>query len=375
MKITIGFTGGGTAGHVFPGIAVLDSVERICREKGIETAFFWIGSSSGMEKRLIDQKGIKFYGIQTGKLRRYFSLKNFTDIFRIKMGIIKSFFILMRNKPDLIFSKGGYVSVPPVLAGRLLGINVVSHESDYTPGLATRINKRFSKLIMISFRETADFFEKKYSGKIFVSGNPVRDIFYNADPERGRKLARLDEKIPVIMVLGGSQGAMEINSLVEKLLPELLKDYYVIHQAGANKPGDDIVISESLIHRYKRYDFLGNEIADIISASDIVISRSGAGSIWELSALGKPSVIIPLRGKGTRGDQVMNAAFLREKGAAVVLDDDVISPDKLLGTVKRLFLDTERMKSIENAIKKLGYNKSADIIAEKILKIAGVPIE
>ena len=369
MKIIACFTGGGTAGHVFPGLAVMDSFAKLCAEKGLESDFFWIGSASGMEKKLLEEKGIKFFGIQTGKLRRYFSFRNFTDIFRTLSGIIASFYILFKKRPAIIFSKGGYVSVPPVIAGKILGIPVVTHESDYTPGLATRINKRFSKLIMLSFEESKKFFEAKYSGKLCFTGNPVRKIFYNANSVRGKEIASISENIPVIMVIGGSLGAREINGLIEKLLPQLLEKYYIIHQSGNNELSENISIhSDDFKQRYKRYPFIGNEIADLIAASDIVISRAGAGLIWELAAVGKASILIPLRGKGTRGDQVKNAAFLKSQEAAIVLDDEEISLDILYNTIVSLVSDKELIKKMENKIKILSKPESADYISQRLLE-------
>ncbi len=368
MKINICFTGGGTAGHVYPGLAVIESLMKLSVEKNIDPEIFWIGSSSGMEKKLLESKGIEFYGIHTGKLRRYFSFNNFTDIFKIKMGIIKSFFILLRKKPDVIFSKGGYVSVPPVFAGRLLGIPVITHESDYTPGLATKINKYFSKIIMVSFKETGNFFTGKYRDKILVTGNPVRKLFYSADPIRGREHLSLTEKIPVILVLGGSQGAQELNYLINKLADMLVKDYYVIHQTGEKGYSES---SDFQHERYKKYPFLGSEIGDILAAADLVVCRSGAGTILELAAVGKGAIIIPLRGKGTRGDQVLNADFMKNNGAAVVMDDDEINPQILYNTVRKLLSDRNRIRSIEKAVKLLDRADSSYLIAEKILNLAG----
>ena len=374
MKITACFTGGGTAGHVFPGLAVMDSFEKLLEEKGLDSDFFWIGSSSGMEKKLLEEKGIKFFGIQTGKLRRYFSFRNFTDIFRTLAGIIASFYILLKTKPVIIFSKGGYVSVPPVFAGKILGIPVVTHESDYTPGLATNINKRFSKLIMLSFEESKIFFKHKYYDKLCFTGNPVRKMFYNTNPILGKEIASISENIPVIMVIGGSLGAREINGLIEKLLPQLIKNYYVIHQAGKNEFSENIsMLSEELKKRYKRYSFIGNEIADFIAASDIVISRAGAGLIWELAAVGKASILIPLRGKGTRGDQVKNAAFLKSKEAAIVLDDEEIMPNTLYNTIVSLTYNKELMKKMENKIKELSKPESAAHISQKLFENLKIP--
>lgn len=372
MKFTVCFTGGGTAGHVFPGLAVLESVSDMSAKKGIEPEFFWIGSSDGMERSIIKDAGIKYYGIRSGKLRRYFSLENFTDVFRIFAGIIQSFSILLRKRPDIIFSKGGYVSVPPVLAGKILGIPVVTHESDYSPGLATRINKRFSRLVILSFDATKKFFAEKERQKLYTAGNPVRKIFYSADPLRGREILGIKDNLPVLMVLGGSQGAVEINNLVTSSLPALLEKYYVVHQTGSSNPAETGKIPEKLNERYRHYSFIGNSIADIISAADIVVTRAGAGTIWELSVLGKASLLIPLRGKGTRGDQVLNAGFLKSVGAAEMLDDDTIEPEKFTDTLFSLLSDRKKISAMENSVKLLGTGKPAEKIAEKIFEIAGV---
>lgn len=377
MKIKICFTGGGTAGHVFPGIAVLEATAELSKEKGDELQFFWIGSNNGMEKQLVKERKVRFYGVPAGKLRRYFSLANFTDIFRIIAAVFKSFFILLKEKPSVIFSKGGYVSVPPVLAGRFLGIPVISHESDCTPGLATRINKRFSKIIMVSFEETKKFFSSAEQNKIIVEGNPVRKIFYEGDAKKGLNFAfPKTSKDKLILVIGGSQGALEINALVEAILGKLLTKYLVVHQVGKPQAAKATIAPE-LQNCYRHYNFIGKEIADLFAAASLVITRAGASSIWELAATGKAAVVIPLRGSGTRGDQVKNALFLQEKGASVVLpenpeDKGEISPDQLYNAVEIILTDNEKKKNLEETIKKLDCPDSALLIAKELLKIAKI---
>ncbi len=368
MKIKICFTGGGTAGHVYPGISVLEKTAEKAVENNIETDFFWIGSSSGMEKRLLAETDIRFFGIQTGKLRRYFSLRNFTDLFKICAGLVQSFFILLREKPDLLFSKGGYVSVPPVLSASLLNIPVITHESDYSPGLATRINSRFSKEILVSIEETKKYFKDKYQKNITVTGNPVRKKFFSGNPESGKKYLGIENNLPVILVLGGSQGAVEINRLIRALSGRITDKFNIIHQCGEKdyqpEAGKDLP-------NYYQVPFFREEFPDILSAADLVVGRGGAGTIWELSAAGKASVIIPLRGSGTRGDQVMNSRFLKSIDAAAVLDDKIITEDMLYNKILSLFANNDILNKYSKNIRIITKKDPAESISDKILKTAG----
>ena len=366
MKIKICFTGGGTAGHVYPGISVLERIDEKGRKEGFETDFFWIGSSSGMEKKLLSDTDIRYYGIQTGKLRRYFSLKNLTDIFRITAGIIQSFFILLKERPDIVFSKGGYVSVPPVSAAWILKIPVISHESDYTPGLATRINSRFSQKILVSIAETKKYFKEKYKSRITETGNPVRKRFFCGNQAEGRKFLGIENSLPIILVLGGSQGASEVNTLIRDILDRISDNYNVVHQCGERDFRPEFGKDN---RNYFQVPFFKSEFPDILASADLVISRGGAGTIWELSAAGKASVIIPLRGSGTRGDQVMNCRYLRSINAASVLDNDIITGEMLLEQIKRAFSDN--YKDYMNNIKIITKNDPAEKISDIIIKSAG----
>ena len=321
-----------------------------------------------MEKSLLSDTDIKYYGIQTGKLRRYFSLENFTDLFRIAAGLIQSFFVLLKEKPDLLFSKGGYVSVPPVITAWLLKIPVITHESDYSPGLATRINSRFSVKILVSIGDTVKYFKEKYKSRIVETGNPVRKRFFSGNPSAGKKFLGIENSLPVILILGGSQGASEINSLIRDILGKIAGKYNVVHQCGEKdyKPEFGKEYEE-----YYQKPFFKEEFPDILASADLVISRGGAGTIWELSAAGKASVIIPLRGSGTRGDQVMNCSFLRSIDAASVLDDKIITADMLLEQINSIFSDKMLlMKYMEN-IKIITKKDPADKISDIIIQSAG----
>lgn len=352
FKRVIAFTGGGTGGHIYPGLAVAAALEDICCCRIV-----WLGSKNGTDRLVVEGAGIEFREISSGKLRRYFSFKNFTDIFRIIAGFFSSAALLKKYRPALLFSKGGFVSVPPVMAASVLRIPVFTHESDFSPGLATRINARFAKKIFTSYQQTASFFYKKYLDRITVSGNPVRSRFYAANPENGRSFLGIGAGERILLVLGGSQGASEINDLVETCLAGLTKIFFVVHQAG---PGAE----ERRDARYVRLSYIGEELPDILAASTIVLGRAGAGTIWECAAAGKPMALVPLRGRSTRGDQVENAEFFEKKGAARVL----VRPGaaELLETLKDLAGNGERLTAMAAASAHIGTTRGAPIIARHI---------
>jgi UDP-N-acetylglucosamine--N-acetylmuramyl-(pentapeptide) pyrophosphoryl-undecaprenol N-acetylglucosamine transferase len=350
------FAGGGTAGHVFPGIAVAEELGR---------PVLWIGSRTGVERRLLAEAGIEFRGIPAGKLRRYLSPKNLVDVVRTAAGIAASVRILRRERPALLFSKGGYVSVPPVVAAWLCGIPSWTHESDFDPGLATRINLRFSEKVLVSFRETVGFLPAKYRGKAVVTGNPVRPAMYRADPARGRAFAGCGPGVPLLLVLGGSLASAAINALVTGSLPALCAESCVVHQAGAGT-GDGV-----RRERYLALPFIGAELPDLMAAADLVITRAGANTLSELAVLGKPSVLIPLPRSASRGDQLRNAEVFRAAGASVVLPEEKTSPETLAATVTALLHDCPRLRRMGEAALSLGTEKPAAAIAGLIRERLG----
>lgn len=336
---TFVFAGGGTGGHIYPGLAVCDELRSLAEKNNQEIKIIWLGNSSGMDKNLVEKSGSVdlFVGIPSGKLRRYFSLKNFSDLFKIFAGLVKSFFVLLRLRPAILFSKGGFVSVPPCVAARFLRIPVFTHECDFTPGLATRLNSKFASKILVSYDETKFFLPKEKRELTVVTGNPVRPVFYNTNPEEGRKFlfserSDYDPEKPLLLVLGGSLGAHQINELVASNLDWLAERFNVVHQCGA-KDADSMPKNHP---GYFLHPFIYKEMSDVISAADIVLSRAGANSIWECSVLGKPMVLIPLCGSGTRGDQVDNARFFEERGAAIVLLGEYAESDYLKGALERM---------------------------------------
>ncbi|MCL2601278.1 MAG: undecaprenyldiphospho-muramoylpentapeptide beta-N-acetylglucosaminyltransferase [Treponema sp.] len=322
---SIAFTGGGTGGHIYPGLAVAS-----CLQAQLPHRAFWIGAQTGMDRAIVEKAGIEFFGVPSGKLRRYVSLRNISDIFKVAAGFFAARRILKREKPALLFSKGGFASVPPCAAAASLGIPVFTHESDYSPGLATRIISRFAERIFIPYTESARFFSGAAAGKVCVSGNPIRPEFADASPAKGRAFLGLEGSERILLVLGGSSGSLEINALVRDALPELTRHYTVVHQTGGSAASGDAASPSA---RYKPYPYLGAEIPDVIAAAELVLSRSGAGSIWECASLHKPMVLIPLRGSGTRGDQVENARLFQEAGAAVCFTGDSVRLAELIAAL------------------------------------------
>jgi len=357
--ISIAFTGGGTGGHIFPGLAVAAEL----KNQLADCRLFWIGSSSGMDRALVEEAGIEFFGVPSGKLRRYFSLRTIVDFFKVIAGFFAARKILKKQKAVLLFSKGGFVSVPPCAAAASLKIPVFTHESDFSPGLATKINARFAARtgggIFTAYEDTARFFSENIRERITVSGNPVRGIFKNADPAKGRAFLGVEDNARILLVLGGSQGAREINELVRAALPDLTEVYTVVHQTGPNLSWD---VSAS--DRYKPFPFIKEEMPHVLAAAELAAGRSGAG-IWEWAVLGKPMLLIPLRGSGTRGDQVENARFFQEAGAALVLGEDV-NAQMFIEAVKSLAHDGGKREAMAASSAHAGQRDGAVIIARTL---------
>ncbi len=360
--VSIAFTGGGTGGHIYPGLAIIESLKSLtpCR-------VLWIGCSTGMDKSIVETAAIPFYGIPAGKFRRYVSIKNITDISNIFNGFFKSRAILARERPALLFSKGGFVSVPPCMAAFSLGIPVFTHESDYTPGLATKLNILVARKIFTAYSDTITYLPAKMQPKAFVTGNPVRKDFYQADPARGRAFLQVSENERILLVLGGSQGAQQINELVWENLQALTRHYLVVHQTG-HQQHSPVPVSE----RYRPYPYITDALPHVLAASELVVGRSGAGTVWEAATAGKPMILIPLAGSATRGDQVENANYFKRAGAAEVLVGDMVQGQILVDMVEKIAEDTELQNQMANASKAIGSIHGADIIARMIIEEIGV---
>lgn len=377
-KNKICFTGGGTGGHIYPGLAVLDELRVKFQENNISLYTIWIGCSKGMDKNIVSKaKDIKnepcvnkFYGIPSGKLRRYFSLKNFSDVFKIIGGFFVSLWILAKEKPAVLFSKGGFVSVPPCLAAKILKIPVYTHECDFTLGLANKINLKSASKMFVSYEETKNLLSQNDKKKVIVSGNPVRSVFYNADIQQGFNFLGIKNKSkPVLLVVGGSSGARQINQLVYDNIDFLCENFIVVHQTGLVNTTQEK--SQELVQKfsdYHPYDFIYEQMPNVVAASDIVMGRAGANSIWEAAVLLKPMLLIPLCGHGTRGDQVDNAKFFEEKKAAKVLIGQEVSKERLVVSLKELLDEKNRLELQNNLKQMIGNKKPANIIAEYIFE-------
>ena len=310
-------TGGGTAGHVTPNIALLP------RLKELNYDIHYIGSYNGIEKELIEQLGIDYHGISSGKLRRYFSLKNFSDPFRILKGLNEANKLMKSLKPDVVFSKGGFVSVPVVMAAKRHHIPTIIHESDMTPGLANKLSIPSATKVCCNFPETLEYLPKE---KAILTGSPIRQELLSGSRKAALEFCGLTEDKPVILIIGGSLGSAVVNDAVRSILPELLQNFQVIHLCGKNK----VDTSFNHLKGYVQFEYVQNELKDIFALTDIVISRAGANAICELLALRKPNLLIPLSANASRGDQILNARSFERQGFSIVIEEEDLSNEKLL---------------------------------------------
>jgi len=345
---TIVLTGGGTAGHVTPNIALLPQLKK----EGYK--IIYIGTKNGIERSLIEKEGIEYRYVSTGKLRRYMSKENFTDMFRVVKGVFEARSILKEIKPDIVFSKGGFVAVPVILGAKMNGIKVVCHESDMTPGLANKIAMPFSKVVCTTFPETAESIGKKGIN----TGTPIRKELFDGERKKGLEICGFDDKKPVIMVMGGSLGAQKINKAIRENIDEILEYYQLVHICGKGN-ADESINKKG----YRQFEYVSDELKDIMAAADMVISRAGSNSISEFLALKKPVLLIPLSAKASRGDQILNAASFEKQGYALVLDEDKMNKDSLFEAIKELDNKKESLiKNMEKSTLKDGVKNVIDII-------------
>lgn len=325
---TIVMTGGGTAGHVTPNIALMPAL----KEAGFKIVY--IGSYEGMEKDLIEKEGIPYYGISSGKLRRYFDMKNLTDPFRVVKGFGEATMLLKKIRPDVVFSKGGFVSVPVVTAAGSLHIPTICHESDMTPGLANTLSFPSASRICCTFEETK---AKLPKGKGIVTGTPIREKLLKGNITKALTYTGFHGDKPVLLITGGSLGAAHINEAIRRILPALLKDFDVIHLCGRGK-------LDPTLHNqvgYVQYEYVSEELRDLYALADIVVSRAGSNAICELLALRKPNLLIPLSAKASRGDQILNARSFEKKGYSIVLDEDNMTDALFLQSIRNLYQSRE----------------------------------
>ena len=345
-------TGGGTAGHVTPNIALLPKL----KELGYEV--YYIGSYEGLEKKLIADYDIPYYGVATGKLRRYIDPKNLSDPFRVVKGLGEARKILKEIRPDVIFSKGGFVSVPVVRAAAGLKIPCIIHESDMTPGLANKLCIPSAKKVCCNFPETM---AKLPAGKAVLTGTPIRSELMKGSKEAAYKLCGFTEDLPVMMVIGGSTGSVAINKEVRAALPKLLKDFQIVHLCGAGNV-DNLLLTQK---GYKQFEYLKSELKDVLAMSDIVVSRAGANVICELLALKKPNLLIPLSPKASRGDQVLNARSFEAQGYSLVLAEEDMDSVSLTEKIYELYKNRNKYVTNMNASSQVdATNKIISLIEE-----------
>ena len=344
-------TGGGTAGHVTPNIALMPAL----KEAGYDIEY--IGSVNGMEKGLIEAQKIPYHGISSGKLRRYFDWKNFTDPFRVLKGYGQAVSLMKKLKPDVVFSKGGFVSVPVVLAAKHCHVPAIIHESDITPGLANKIAIKGAKKVCCNFPETMKYLP---ADKAVLTGSPIRRELFSGVAENAIKLCNFpDHNKPVILIIGGSLGSKKVNEAVREILPELLKDFYVIHLCGKGNLDNKL----AGITGYAQFEYANAELTDMFALADMAISRAGANSICELLALHKPNILIPLSAAASRGDQVLNAKSFKKQGFSYVIEEEELTKDSLLSAVKEVYGNRDKYK---DAMAKSGQMDSIATIIDLI---------
>ena len=340
---TIILTGGGTAGHVTPNLALLPSL----KEAGYDVHY--IGSYNGIERKLIENAGIPYEGISSGKLRRYFDLKNFTDPLRVVKGYCEACKLMKKHKPDVVFSKGGFVAVPVVLAAKRYKVPTIIHESDMTPGLANKLCIPSAKKVCCNFPETLKYLP---ADKAVLSGSPIRAELLTGDRLSGLQYTNLSAAKPIILVIGGSLGSVKVNSAIRSILPKLLEKYQVIHICGKGH------IDESLIGTsgYVQYEYVDSPLKHLFAAANIIVSRAGANSISEFLALRKPNVLIPLSAAASRGDQILNANSFKKQGYSTVLEEEAVNDETLYDAItatyenRHKFIETMEQSQLNNAI-------------------------
>ena len=374
--MTIAFTGGGTGGHFYPIIAIAEALRDVVREERlIEPTFYYLAPDPFDEKALFEN-GIAFIPIPAGKLRRYFSLKNASDMGLTLVGTFKAIGTLFRIYPDVVVSKGGYGSVPTLLAARLLRIPVVIHESDAKPGRASLLAAPFAKKIAISFESAAEYFPKKTQKKIARTGIPIRKALTRTESEGARQYLGLEEGVPTVLIIGGSQGAMRINDAVLAALPELVAFANVIHQTGqANLAGVEAIAQVTLdknphADRYHPFGYLSEvSLQRAAGAADLIVSRAGASSIAEIGLWKKPAILIPIP-ESVSHDQRMNAYAYARTGAATVVEEKNLAPHLLVAEVRRILEDPALAKKMGQSAEGFTDPDAARILAKEILALA-----
>jgi len=371
MKIL--FTGGGTGGHFAPIISIIEALRVLIEEERLVGIEFIFMSDSPYDNDLLIKQDVRFIKVGTGKMRRYFSLLNVTDIFKTIGGLWRAFWIMYHDFPDVVFGKGGYASFPAMFAARILGIPVIIHESDVVPGRVNQWAAKFAKRIAISFPESVKYFP---GAKTALTGNPIRRGVLGSTQEEAKEIFQLEKDIPVIFIYGGSQGSKNINDNIIDIAPEIVKFANVIHQCGKNNIEEvngrlSVALEKSSFKfRYHVLNYLDeNMLRNVSSVASVIVSRAGASSIFEIAAWGIPSIIIPIT-NSAQDHQRENAYSYARAGAAEVIEESNLTPNILLSEIKRLLEDKKRRESMKEAAKNFAQPKAARKIARELLSLA-----
>lgn len=374
--MTIAFTGGGSGGHFYPIIAIAEAIQDLVREEHlVEPSLYYLAPDPFDEKALFEN-GLTYVRVPAGKMRRYFSIRNFTDLFVTFTGVAKASITLFRLYPDVVVSKGGYGSVPTVLAARLLRIPVIIHESDAKPGRANLFAAKFAEKIAVSFESAAAYFPKKAQNKIARTGIPIRKALMRLEPEGAAQYLKLDKDAPTVLVMGGSQGAVKVNEAVLSALPELVSFANVIHQTGQANFKDVQAVAHVVLgkdahaSRYHAVDYLSEiSLQRAAAVADIIVSRAGANSIAEIGLWKKPAIIIPIP-ESVSHDQRTNAYAYAATGAAIVMEEANLAPHLLVSEIRRIVNDPELSKRMASGAAGFTDPDAARILAREVLAIA-----
>ena len=361
------FTGGGTGGHVFPGLAVYEQLP-----VELQSRVIWIGSRHGVERDIVGRSGIPYVPIPAGKLRRYFDWENAIDVFRVGAGILSAIRVLRRFRAQVVFSKGGFVAVPVVMAARLLRIPILIHESDADPGLATRLTASPADTICVPYEETKHRFPVRLQRRVVVTGNPVRREFHDqsARSQALSLVGLVDDGSPMVLVTGGSLGAEQLNGIVRAGIRFLSEISIVVHQTGRHGASAiEGIRADARPGRYAGAPAFDREFAPLLRRADLVICRAGAGTIWELAVTGTPAVLIPLPRGASRGDQVRNARRYADTGAAVAMNPDNLQAETVRALVEVLLRDPDRLDRMRDAARAFAHGNSAASIAALIRRV------
>lgn len=369
-------TGGGTGGHTYPALTTVTTLQTRLAATGDEPELLWVGVADGLEATIAERNQIPFQAIITGKLRRSPNprelARNIADAFRIPVGVAQAAFTVARTRPSVVLSTGGYVSVPIGLTARLFGVPYLMHEQTLTLGLANRILTRFATRILLSHEASLEHLPPKARRRAVVTGNPIRPAVLNGNPAKGLAAYGLDPTVPLVLVTGGASGAQQINRMLAAALPDLLQHCQIVHQCGSLSHAEMQQIANQLptqlAHRYHVVDFIHDEMPDLLAAAAVVVSRSGAGTVAELTALGKPSILIPY--PHSAGDeQRLTARYLDKLGAAIMLDGDQATPDHLRAAVTNLLFDSSSRTAMSQTAATHGRPDAASRVVTEILTI------